>query len=228
MFRQSRISLFTLLLLSPSSSLAATSPSMNFFLDYYCRKPSIINPTIDVAANTCLVCPGAYGVNVKVLPACATGSASVVMYYDTACSNPNTEDSSYTDDVNCFSDDMGQELKAVQYVCKDVADGQVATATTTVSFGSSSLPVAGGVATGNTGGTPTTLATYPSSNVASPTQDSSSSTSDQSGSNGGSSNSSGSGGGGGGLSRSATIAISIGIPVAALIVALLAWQCPKR
>ena len=221
MFRQPWISLFTLLLLFLSISLAATSSSMNFFLDYYCKESSIINPIIDVAANTCLVCSSAYDVNVKVLPACATGSASVVMYYDIACFNPNTEDVSYIDDVNCFSDDMDQGLKAVQYVCKDVANGQLATATITVSFGSSILPIAGGIATENTGWTPTTLAISPSSNVVSSTQVSSSSISTQPGSNGESSNSDGFEENEEDLSRSTTIAIDIGISVAVLIVALL-------
>ncbi|KAI4159462.1 MAG: hypothetical protein L6R39_000364 [Caloplaca ligustica] len=117
---------------------------------------------------------------------------------------------------NCyFNGPLG--VKALQFVCKDVAGGSVPTTTTTATFGSSSMPIAtGAVPTPNPGAS---QPASPSSNGAVTTPNPSSSSQASDGSSAGS---------GSGLSHNTQIALGVGVPIAALLVAFLAWQFPKN
>ncbi|KAI4240235.1 MAG: hypothetical protein L6R40_005264 [Gallowayella cf. fulva] len=213
---------------------AAPSGSLNVYLDFSCMRPSVLNPKVSVPLNTCLVSPNAYGMAVQVLPACATGTASLDMYWDTACgSNIDVPDFQVED--NCYADDSGQHIRAVQFVCKSVAGGSAATSTTTLTFGSSLIPIASGAPSSGE-----TQSKSPSSNNAQSTSspDSKSNPSSTSGSTSSSSSPAPSptkpavdddgSGSGSGLSRSAVVGLGVGVPIATLIVALLAWLFPVK
>ncbi|KAI4130903.1 MAG: hypothetical protein LQ338_001500 [Usnochroma carphineum] len=197
----------------PPSSLAANG-TLDVFLDGNCDKASIINPTVDLPANTCLVTPGAHGIAVELLPPCASGTATLVEYSDHSCVSAEADD--VVNYNNCYAYGV-EDIPAVQFVCK----GSVATSTITMTFGSSTIPVAAGTAAPVPGGGSGT--TSPPSNEAAPTTHPSSSAPS-------SHTDSGVGGDGSssGLSHNAQIALGVGVPVAALIVAFLAWQFPKR
>lgn len=126
---------------------------------------------------------------------------------------------------NCYFDGP-VSIKAVQLVCTGVAGGSVPTATTTVTFGSSTIPVAGGPAATSHGGSQQSSRLVNNAVPTSkPTSSSSSSdphpTSNPVGNDGGDGSSSG-------FSHNTQIALGIGIPLATLAVALLAWWFPCR
>ena len=217
------------------SSISAAAGTLNIFLDYStCRRASIVNPTIQLAANTCLVSPNAHGVSVKAVPPCLTGRAEIAIYEDTSCTNPS-ENSDYEVEHNCYYDGSYNTIKAIQFVCPQVESGSVPTATTTVTFGSSLIPIASGEPSSRSETQPTT----PSTNTAAvptsePTTLLTSPISSPTARNPASSpqssnvNDDGDGTSRSGISRNAQIGIGIGVPVAALLVAILAWWFPCK
>lgn len=227
---------FLPLLLLPLLVMAAEPGTLASFLDSSCYSPSIVNPTIDLPVNTCLVPQGgAQSFAVQVLPPCTSGRATLVMYLDTSCARPVDSNRDYK---NCFWS-IDDNVPAIQFVCRDVSKGAVPTSTSTATFGSSIIPVAGAAAaTSAAGGEPTTERTSPSSNEnTSPTSRSSNangspptstSTSDpQAPTSPGTGNNDNSDDGAG-ISRRAQIALAVGVPIAAIVVALLAWWFPCR
>ncbi|CAD6576531.1 MAG: hypothetical protein ASARMPREDX12_007919 [Alectoria sarmentosa] len=202
----------------PLRSLASAPGKLAFFLDEECIQASIINPSVNVNVNTCLVTPGALGIAVETLPPCITGSATLIMYQDTSCANPVGGDLQYD---NCYFDGP-DGVPAVLFACDQVAGGATATATSTVSAGSSSIPVAAGTPTTPLSGGSTPEQTTTSSDSATTTSNSTSANSSQANNN---SDVTGSG-----LSQKGQIALGVGLPVGSIVVALLAWwfPCKKR
>jgi len=178
------------------------------------------------ALDTCLVTHGALGIAVKILPACTSGDATLVTYKDSSCATPVDSNINYH---NCFFDGPGG-VPAVMFTCPNEASP--AKTTSTVSAGSSSLAVATNVPPSPSDTSPGSASVQdtPASNKASATTalpSSASASSNPSQTNAGSSNGGGSGDPGSGLSHEATIALSVGLPVATLAVAVLAWVWPK-
>ncbi|KAL8937473.1 MAG: hypothetical protein Q9216_004401 [Gyalolechia sp. 2 TL-2023] len=224
----------------PLHSIAAALGKLNSFTSYYCNEASVVNPTISIPINTCLVSPNAYSFSVQILPPCDTGTATLTLYDDISCANP-LPDSVYNVEDNCYNDSGGGHIYAIQFVCQEVDGGSVPTTTTTATFGSSLIPIATDEPSSGGRTQSTTSSKTPSANEALPTSDSasdstSSSTpstsagtanSDNSASsdnnNNNNDNSSSSG-----LSRNAQIGLGVGVPLAALMVALLAWWFPCK
>lgn len=217
------LSLHLLYYYLPLFAHASASGTLALFLDDWCNQASIINPTVDLAADVCLVTNGAAGVAVEELPPCASGEATLQLYQDTSCANQaGTYDFMASD--NCYID-----AAAVLFACTAVAKGARATATSTVSAGSSSMAVAGGAAAIPTGGFPgdSTSQSTPSTNEAAatsttlpnPTSTDSVPTDHTRGSTTGAADP-------GGLSKGSQIGLGVGLPAGSIVVALLAWLCP--
>lgn len=195
------------------------------FLDWDCYQKSPVNPTVSLPLDTCLVTSGALGIVVQLLPGCPTGNATLQVYNDQSCATPNTDPVDDGDeDNNCFNSG-NFIIPAVMFICGSVADETSdARSTTTVTAGSVLLPVAkatGATTTSNSGGLSSQTTTDSNGLVASATPASSASNPSQTNasSNGGDS--------GSGLSQHDQIIIGIIIPIAAVVVALLAWLYPK-
>ena len=215
------LSLHLICLYLPLLARASAAGDLALYLDGECEQASIINPTVEVAADVCLVTNGAEGMAVELLPPCASGEASVQLYDDTSCANPVDMNLDYG---NCYF-----AFVAVVFQCTAVAGGSHATATSTVSAGSSSIPVASGApasptgssqdspssneaaATSSTGAIPTTTDT---------TNPTSTSTNPKKATAAGSASSSG------GLSQKSQIGLGVGLPAGSILVALLAWLFP--
>ncbi len=143
------------------------------------------------------------------------------MYKDSSCVTPVDSNINYH---NCFFDGPGG-VPAVMLTCPNEASA--ARTTSTVSARSSSLAVATNVPSSPAGTSPgsASMQDTPASNTANATTaltSSASASSDPSQTNAGSSNGGGSGDPGSGLSHEATIALSVGLPVATL--GLLLWH----
>lgn len=195
------------------------------FLDWDCYQKSPVNPTVPLPLDTCLVTSGALGILVQLLPGCPTGNATLQVYKDQSCATPDTDPNDDGDeDNNCFNSG-NSIIPAVMFICGSVADENPdATSTTTVTAGSALVPVAkatGATATSTSGVLSSQTATDSNGLVASTTPASSASNLSQmnASSNGGDS--------GSGLSQYDQIIIGIIIPVAAIVVALLAWLYPR-
>ena len=193
------------------------------YLDFYCTEKSLVNPNISLDLYTCLITSGAQGVVIQLLPACLMGNATnatLQVYKDQSCA---VLDSAYHNDDNCLATRIG--VPSVMFICGSVAGGNShTTSTTTVTAVSVLVPMA--KATGPS--TPTTLAAFssrtttdsntlatsvtPASSAPNPSQSDASSNIDNSTS---------------GLSLHEQILIGIGIPVAAILVTLLTWLCPR-
>lgn len=203
------------------SSLASSSGKLALFLDGDCFQASTINPTISLAVDTCLVIPGADSVSVEILPACASGDATIITYVDTSCANVQE---SYEFNSDCYYN-FGL-VPALIFACDKVAGGAAPTATSTVSAGSSSLPVAA-----ETGTISPSDQTTPASNDAATTPTLSSSSSSSSTDSSQSTTNSGSGGSdstGQGLNHTGQITLGVVLPIATVVIALLAWWFPFR
>lgn len=204
-------------------STAVAQGQIAQFLDFNCDQGSPINPSVSLPLDTCLVTSGAQGVVVQVYPRCPSGSGNTTLqlYKDTLCASPDTFDGFDTD---CYWFG-GSGIPALMFLCGSVAEGDShATSTSTVTAGSVLVPVA--KATGDTT-SPTSdslssqTATDSNGLVASATPTSSASNPSQT------SASSTDGGSSSGLSQHQQIILGIALPVGSIIVALLAWQCPK-
>lgn len=193
------------------------------FLDFDCEQGSPINPSVSLPLDTCLVTSGAQGVVVQVYPRCLSGNGNTTLqlYKDDLCASPDT--------FNGFDNDCywygGSGIPALMFICGSVADGDShATSTSTVTAGSVLVPVAkatGATTSSTSGGFSSQTAAdsngivasaTPTSPAANPSQTSASNT------GGGSSS---------GLSQREQIILGIALPIGSIIVALLAWQCPK-
>ncbi|KAL8785818.1 MAG: hypothetical protein Q9213_003125 [Squamulea squamosa] len=212
-----------ILLYLPVLSFSAASGSLNVFLDYYCLEASVVNPKVSVPVNTCLVGRSAYGMAIQVLPPCATGTATLDVYTDTSCGS----DIDVPDDQirsNCYEAKSEQHIMAVQFVCPEVAGGNVATSTTTVAFGSSLIPIASDTPSSGDKGQSKSL----TSNKALPTSDPSSTSPSPGTSHTDAVGVDDSGGSSPGLSHNAVVGLGVGVPIATLVVALLAWLFPCK
>lgn len=216
--------LYFIILIFPLTCTASPNGTLNPFLDYNCARASVVNPSVPLPIDTCLVSSGAYGLAVKTLPPCSSGTAKVATYQDNSCANAiDPIETAYGDD-NCYIDDSGSYIKAVAFVCPDVAGGSVPTSTTTATFGSSLIPIASGAPASKGGG----QSTSPSSNNASPTSNPGSASPSSTTTTTPSNISNSDDGGGSGLSHGAVVGLGVGVPVATLLVALLAWWFPCK
>ncbi|KAI4162405.1 MAG: hypothetical protein LQ342_003971 [Letrouitia transgressa] len=206
----------------PLRSFASASGSLALFLDEICREASTLNPSVNIPLNTCLVTPGAQGIAIKTLPPCDDGSdAELVLFQDTSCADRDSADPEMFKFENCYFDGPNG-VEAVLFACGKNAGGAVATSTTTVY--ASRLPIA--QETGGSGSTPeqsaplqnTAISTSIPSAPSSPSKAPTPSPSDNNDNNNGSGTS--------GLSRTGQIALGVALPVAAVVVALLAWWFP--
>ena len=128
-------------------------------------------------------------------------------------------------DNNCYFGAI-----AVAFVCGGAQKGLLATATSTVSAGKNAIPTAaGGSGSGASGSSPTSGAANAgttgtgSGKASSPSSSSPNNSSPTQSTSSGSNNSASSG-----PSKTLQIALGIGIPVVGVIVALLAWLCPRQ
>ena len=202
----------------PSLSFADAPGSLALFLDEECQEASIINPSVKLPVDTCLVNSGALGVAVQSLPPCASGNAAFVMYHDTSCTNQIQLDLQYN---NCYFDGpIG--IPAIMFVCSAVAGGTLATTTSTVTAGSTTIPIAANTPNSSPGGS--SEQSTPSSNGATAT--STSPASHTSSNSSPTSTSSSGSGSGSGLSQSTQIALGVALPIGGILVALLAWWFP--
>lgn len=211
-----------LLFYIPASCLSAAPGTLKSFLEPFCIGKSVINSTFDIPVGTCLVTDTQrmFSLAVQILPPCSTGVATLAIYHDKSCANA-VDVADYKIQTNCYYDDNENDrIIAVQFVCQEVEGGTVAATITTATFGSSLIPIASGAPLSGTGSRPTT----PSSNDAAPTKNPTSSSPPTSSSLDGN----GSGQPASAISQKSTIALSVAIPAAAVLVALLAWWFPCR
>lgn len=193
------------------------------FLDYDCTEKSPVNPTVFLPLDTCLVTTGAIGVVPQRLPVCSTGNATLQVYGDQECAIPDPA-SDGDDDNNCFTHGV-VDIPAVMFICGSIADGNVdPTSTTTVIASSVLQPVAeatGATTTSTPGGisSQTSVDSNSLDTSTAPTSSTSNPLQSNAGSGGESSSS--------GLSQHDQIVLGIVLPVGSLLVALLAWLCPK-
>ena len=206
----------------PSPSFADASGAIALFLDETCEEASIISPSVKLPVDTCLVNAGALGIAVQSLPPCTSGTAALVMYHDTSCANQIQSNLDYH---NCYFDGP-DGIPAVMFICSAAVGGSLATATSTVTAGSSTIPVAANTPIFSSGDT--SAQSTPSSNGATVTSTVvSTSTGSHTSSNSSQTNANGAGSGSGsGLSQSSQIALGVALPVGAILVALFAWWFP--
>ena len=187
------------------------------FLNYECTQQSLINPTVPLDLDTCLVTSGAYGLVPQRVPACNTGNAKLQVYQDQACARP---DSTSSDEDHCVSND-NFPISAVMFICTNESSGP--TSTTTVTADSVLVPMAKATEATTTS-TPSDPSSTTDSNglVASATRTGPASNPSQTdvSSDGGDLGSSG-------LSHRDQIILGVVLPVGSLVVALLAWLYPK-
>ena len=201
-------------------SLASADGKLAFFLDEICEQASIINPSVNVPANTCLVTPGALGIAVQVQPACPSGTPTFKMFRDTSCANPVDMDLQYD---NCYFDGPNG-VPAIAFVC----DGAAVTATSSAPAGSSTIPVAADTTSTSSFGAATGQSA-PHLNGASTTSNSltslTSTNPSQTNTNGNGTDAN-SGDKGSGMSPKTQLLLEILLPVGAIVVALFAWWFP--
>ena len=125
---------FILLNHFPLGSFASASGTLAYFLDEVCQETSIINPSVSVPADTCLVTTVALGIAIQAYPPCPSGNATFKMFRDRSCANPLSMDLQYD---NCYFN-APNGLTAIIFAC----GGASATATSTAAAGSSIIPVA--------------------------------------------------------------------------------------
>ncbi|KAL9069979.1 MAG: hypothetical protein Q9161_005152 [Pseudevernia consocians] len=192
------------------------------YLDFGCTETSLVDPTVSLPLDTCLV-TSAQGLAAQRLPNCPTGTAKLQVYQDEACAIPDS--SKYN---NCIIYDS--DVIVVMFICGSVADGNSGpTSTTTATAGSVLVPVA--KATGATGATTTSTSTSGGdssqtatdlnglSTSAAPTSSTSNPLQTNASNDDGDSSS--------GLSHRDQIILGVALPVGSLVVALLAWLYPK-
>ena len=214
-----------LIILLPSSSLAQLLGTFNIYLDPQCGQASAGSPYVS-DPNICLVIPGALGIAASFPPSCASyQTAQLLTYRASSCSGEpdDLDDEYFGPGTNCYSN--GQDgIGAIQFFCGDARGGDVATKTQTIRVGSSTdAPTVGGrVGTGSGRSSPysndddvSTSSRVAGSPTPTPTPVSNDNQGNDSDSDG--------------LSSEAKIGLGTGIaiPIAALVVAVLAWQFPR-
>ena len=213
-----------------------TQGSVALFLDAICQNPSKINPSYNIHLDICLVTSGVFGVVAETLPKCDSRAAILDLYRDTSCatSMPRSNDS------GCLSNSPTYDIPAVMFTCQ-AATGQPTvrdTLTVSASSSSSNTGVASTIDLSSVTATltavmtnPTLSPAYPSTknptfsdlNASTPVASAfinpfPTSTSDTGGDRSS------------GISQSDRIALGVGlsVPIAAILIAVLIWQCPKK
>ena len=210
---------FCIFLLVSTTLAQSQSGQIAQFLNYECTHQSLINPTVPLDLDTCLVTPGAYGLVPQRVPACNTGNAKLQVYQDQACARP---DSSSLDEDHCVSND-NFPISAVMFICTDESSEPISTTTVTADSVLVPMAEATGATTSSTPSDPSSQTTTDSNElVASATwTDSASNPSQTDASSGGGDL------GSSGLSHRDQIILGVALPVGSLVVALLAWLYPK-
>ncbi|MCJ1288705.1 hypothetical protein MMC34_000234 [Xylographa carneopallida] len=219
---------------------AALSPGkVALYDDFDCTHPSSLNPSVSVAASTCLVVTNGEGLVISALPQCDNGATAALLYYsDPACVQQTTY---YSTSQSCEQLAAGTglyEVRSVMFACQPADQNPLPTATTTAvvsgvpvatggSSPSSAVSVASSPAPTSAGSGSTTGSGTPSSSSSSPATSSSSISSSGSGS--GSSTTPASTPSTSGLNTGDIIAIAVGVGIGipAILVALGAWLLPN-
>ncbi|KAL8747285.1 MAG: hypothetical protein Q9190_000829 [Brigantiaea leucoxantha] len=206
----------------------AAPGQLAIFLDEVCNDPSVINPSIHLASNICLVTQNVGSVAIQILPSCTSGGAKVILYEDTSCANQATKDTTMVSN-NCYYFGL-YGIPALLFACDNDAGGDTATSTSTITAGSSTLavaqdtPIAASPMSSNTPGETTAIpsANNPSVIKSRPSSSNSLGPSPTSsdGSNGSTDTS------GSGISHRTQIILAIALPTGALVIAILAWLFP--
>ena len=187
------------------------------YLDFGCTETSLVDPTVSLPLDTCLV-TRAKGLAAQRLPNCPAGTAKLQVYQDQACAIPDSSDYN-----NCIIYDS--DVIVVMFICGSLADGNSGpTSTTTATAGSVVVPVAkatGATTTSTSGGDSSQTATGLNglSTSAAPTSSTSNPLQTNASNDDGDSSS--------GLSHRDQVVLGVALPVGSLVVALLAWLCPK-
>ncbi|MCJ1319603.1 hypothetical protein MMC15_004939 [Xylographa vitiligo] len=205
---------------------AALSPGkVALYDDFDCEHPSSLNPSVLLAASTCLVVTNGEGLVISELPQCDTGSTAIMIYYsDPACVQQTTSFSTDVVSPSCEQLAAGTglyDVRSVMFACQAADQNPQPTATTTAVV--SGVPVATGGSSPSSSGSVTPSPAPTSTGVSG------------SGSTTGSTMGSGSGSGTtsststSGLSTSDIIAIAVGagVGIPALLVAICAWLFPN-
>jgi len=218
--RSVSFALIILVGLLPHRTLA--QGKLALYLDFDCKTPSQLQPSVSLPLSTCLAPVGAVSVAIQLLPKCNNGAtASLIMYDDTSCARSSfSKTGSYTgwsDINNCFYRFISTSVPAVMFTCEKPANNPQPTSTSTVS-----ASMIAGVATGDVGGPTAAATSLPGTGSNSlPTN----------GSDGGGGDSLGSAGGSplSGLSTSDRIALGVGLGVGipSIVIALLTWCWPR-
>jgi len=136
-----------LLTLSLLPHRIAAQGRLALFLDFYCKTPSQIAPSASLPLSTCLVPIGAVSVAISQLPACDSGTASMIMYQDTSCARDTLSISNtytgWSDINNCFYLYVSKSIPGIMFTCDPPATDPQPTATSTLT-----ASIIAGVATG--------------------------------------------------------------------------------
>jgi len=220
----SRIFFFIFLSILPYKVVA--QGKLALYLDYDCRTPSQLLPSVSVLLSTCLVPVGADSIAIQAEPACESGTASLIMYEDASCARDTfSTTGSYTgwsDVTNCFYLYVSKNIPGVMFTCDDPAS--VPQPTSILSITAS---IIAGVATSAAGRSTTTSI----ANANPTTQSGSESNASSSGSTASNSSpttSSKSSSGGLATSDKIAIGVGLGVGIPSIIIALLTWCLPRR
>lgn len=202
------ICFFFILTLLPYQTTA--QGKLALYLDFDCKTPSELAPSVSLPLSTCLVPVGAVSIAIELLPSCGSGTASMIMYEDTSCArNTFSSTNSYTgwsDITNCFYLFISKSVPGVMFTCDEPATDPQPTSTSSIM-----ASIIAGVATGSASvsqATTGSTANMTSQKTGSPTT----ATSSPTGNSGGSS-STASGGFLSNLSTSDKIALGVGLGV---------------
>jgi hypothetical protein len=179
--------------------------------------------TIDLALNVCLDTKGVIGLAIQNVPSCNVGTATLIRYNYAACAVPAT----FQTYDGCLYYSPLLSFAAIMFACSTA--NALPTSTSTVSLGAT-YPVGTEASSAITQATTTTPPAGPATTAASPTNSVSSVVTSTTSLNSSqpvvsvATDSSSSG-----LSESDKIALGVGIggAVGTIIVAILAWQCPR-
>ncbi|MCJ1456002.1 hypothetical protein MMC28_006359 [Mycoblastus sanguinarius] len=209
---------FLLLAFSPLPSVSAQG-TISLYLDSLCSERAYLIADATLLPNTCLATHGVQSIEVNDFADCSSSeTATLIMYNDTSCtaSIPGTKNNA------CLSYTPDKAIPAVMFACAATSAAPAPTSTSWLSAMSSAAPT--------TTATPNFAdGAAPSTTPASSTQTSLSSSSRPTSSHENTTSSSANSGTDSGASQGNQIALGVGLGVGVptVVIALLAWCCPK-
>lgn len=217
---------------SPRALVASLNPgTLQFYDDYDCDHPSTISPTVTLSVSTCLVTTGGEGVVIAALPQCASGTATLVYYSDTACGVQASVSSSIFS-KNCFQLADGTDLfnaKAVMFSCQPAANNPTPSSTTTAVVSALAAVATGSANSGGSGSSASTTGSTPSATGSQKNSAGSSNSNNNSNTNSNTNTNTNSGSGSGsglGIGDIIALAVGLGIGIPTIIIMIAAWRFP--